>query len=93
MVISDLDPDDGWVITGVRLTSSNGAVVSGTSFTDNSITVDITDFTSPPPFQSFTFNITTSSSTLSAVPVPAGLPLLVTSFGVFAFARRTKRKS
>ncbi len=89
-IISDLDwvPNPG-IVTGLTLSSGNVADVISTSFTDDSVTVNLANLTNPPVNHNFTFDIETSH----AVPEPSAFAL----FGLSALAmtgwNRRKQKS
>jgi hypothetical protein len=81
-ILSDLDwVDTPGIITGVTLTSGEASLVSGISFTDNSITVDILDYTIPPQndFEQFSFAIETQHE---SVPEPGTILGLLTLAGL-----------
>ncbi|MGK7885563.1 MAG: PEP-CTERM sorting domain-containing protein [Crocosphaera sp.] len=92
-VLSDLDwVDTPGIITGVTLTSGDANVVTGTSFTDNSITVDLSSYTIPPQnsIETWSFDIETSKVSES-VPEPGTILGLLTIAGL-GFGSRLKRK-
>lgn len=92
--LSDLD----WVgtpgiVTGVNLVSGNASLISGISFTDDSITVDIMDYNNAPPqnqIETWTFDIQTSHETPESTPEPATILGLLTVTGL-GLGSRLKR--
>lgn len=85
--ITGLDANDGSRISGFTLTGGNGRLVSGTSFTADSLTIDFFNFTAAqsPGAQTWEFEIATSP-----IPLPATLPLMMLGFGALAMNRRRK---
>ncbi len=90
-VLSDLDwVDTPGVFTGVNLVSENSSSISGTSFTDDSITVDIESFfLGPGAVETWSFDIETSKVSES-VPEPGTILGLLTLAGL-GFGSRLKR--
>ncbi|MGK7959184.1 PEP-CTERM sorting domain-containing protein [Crocosphaera sp.] len=91
-VLSDLDwVDTPGIITGVSLSSGNNGLISGTSFTDDSITVEIESiFLGPVAAEGWSFDIETSKVSES-VPEPGTILGLLTLAGL-GFGSRLKRK-
>lgn len=90
--LSDLD----WagfpsrVVSGLSLTSGNADLISSTSFTDDSVTVNFTDIFTPPASQVFSFDIQTSDA--AAIPTPALLPGLI-GFGMSIVRKKRKQEA
>ncbi|MEA5535911.1 PEP-CTERM sorting domain-containing protein [Crocosphaera sp. XPORK-15E] len=79
-ILSDLDwVDAPGIVTGVTLTSGNASLISGISFTDDSITIDLLDVTNPPPSQTWSFAIQAQHET---VPEPGTILGLLTLAGL-----------
>ncbi|MGK7955605.1 MAG: PEP-CTERM sorting domain-containing protein, partial [Crocosphaera sp.] len=91
-VLSDLDwVDTPGIITGVSLSSGNNGLISGTSFTDDSITVEIESiFLLGGTGEGWSFDIETSKVSES-VPEPGTILGLLTLAGL-GFGSRLKRK-
>ncbi len=89
-ILSDLDwVDTPGIITGVTLTSGDANVVTGISFTDNSITVDLSSYSIPPQntIETWSFDIETEHE---SVPEPGTILGLLTLAGL-GFSSRLKR--
>ena len=89
-VLSDVDwVDTPGIITGVTLTSGKASLISGISFTDDSITVDFTpyDIPSENAVETWSFDIETEHE---SVPEPGTILGLLTLAGL-GFSSRLKR--
>ena len=84
--LSDLDWINGpGIVTGVTLTSGDASAISGTSFTSDSITVNLFDVVSPPqPIVTWSFDIETEH-----VPEPI---TILGSLAALGFGGAMKRK-
>jgi hypothetical protein len=93
-ILSDLDwVDTPGIVTGVTLTGGNGnaSLITGTSFTDDSITIDIANFFTPPEptISTWTFDIQTQKQT---TPEPGTILGLLTFAGLGLGSRFKKCK-
>lgn len=90
--MSDLDwVDTPGIITGVTLTSGDASLISGISFTDDTITIDLLSYTVPPQaaVETWSFNIETSKET---VPEPLTILGSLTALGFGGFFKRKLNK-
>lgn len=84
-ILSDLDFNPSATVTGVTLTSGKSSLISSTSFTDDSITVNLLDVTLAAEGQinSWSFDIETASASVPFEFSPTlGLVIAGLSFGV-----------
>jgi hypothetical protein len=88
LVLSSLDFSGGAILTGFNLTSTSLTGLSWT-FTDTSLTFSFDDAVGPNNGSA----IRGQFATLSAVPLPASLPMLAAALGGFAFLLRRARKA
>ncbi|NER08647.1 MAG: PEP-CTERM sorting domain-containing protein [Okeania sp. SIO3C4] len=89
-ILSDLDwVDTPGIVTGVTLASGDASLISGMSFTDDSITIDIINYSVPPQNQieTWTFDIQTEHE---STPEPATILGLLTVTGL-GLGSRLKR--
>ena len=87
-MLSDFDS----TITDVTLVSGNSSLINGISFTDDSITVDIADYSTPPQYhvQSWSFYVATAFAAHS-VPEPTTILGLFAVGGGAVVSRRKKQ--
>ena len=83
----DLDWATPGIITGVTLTSGISSLISNTSFTDDSITVDILNFNNTNQLEIWSFDIQTKHTN---VPAPMSLALFGLGLAGISFSRRKK---
>ena len=91
-ILSDLDwVDTPGIITGVTLTSGDASLISGISFTDDTITIELLSYTVPPQaaVETWSFNIETSKET---VPEPLTILGSLTALGFGGFFKRKLNK-
>ena len=88
LVLSSLDFSGGAILTGFNLTSTSLTGLSWT-FTDTSLTFSFDNSRGPNNGSA----IRGQFATLSAVPLPASLPMLAAALGGFAFLLRRARKA
>ncbi len=67
------------IVSGLSLTAGDASLISSTSFTDDSVTVNFVNIRTPPASQEFSFDIQISDA--AAIPTPALLPGLI-GFGM-----------
>ncbi|MGK7946269.1 MAG: PEP-CTERM sorting domain-containing protein, partial [Microcystaceae cyanobacterium] len=93
--LSDLDwVDTPGIVTGVTLTGGNGnpSLITDTSFTDDSITINISPYNTPPEptISTWTFDIQTEHT--PPVPEPSTILGLLTFAGLGLGSRLKQRK-
>ncbi|MEM1168072.1 MAG: PEP-CTERM sorting domain-containing protein [Cyanobacteria bacterium P01_H01_bin.35] len=89
-ILSDLDwVDTPGIVTGVTLASGNANLISAMSFTDDSISIDILNYSIPPQnkIETWTFNIQTEHESTPEPATILGL-LTVTALGLGSRLKR-----
>lgn len=90
-ILSDLDwVDTPGIITDVTLRSGDASLISGISFTDDSITIDVRNPFFPPPqvaFEAWTFDIETQKTSVPESSTLLGL-LAVGSIGALVCRKK-----